>query len=77
LKAFAGEPPKGGQECGRTYEQLEWLAGADVRFGFHLKDGIYQVLGMACGCSDAYERKRLDLYGNTPYGLSKKLKGAK
>ena len=79
LRAFThAEPPDGCQECGATYEQLEAISpGADVRFGFHPKDGIYQVLGMACGCSDAYERKRLDLYGRTPYGEKRKLMGAK
>jgi len=78
LRAFAGTPPKGCQGCNRTFDELESLGGsADVRFGFHPKDGIYQVLGKACGCSDAYERKRLDLYGSTPYGQARKLAGAK
>lgn len=41
----------------------------------HWKDGVYQVLCRAC--SDRYERKRLDLYGDTVHGHLKKLKGAK
>jgi hypothetical protein len=41
----------------------------------HPKDGIAQFLCVRC--SDGYERKRLDLYGGTPYGERKKLKGAK
>jgi hypothetical protein len=78
LACFAGDPPRGCQECGATYEQLERSGGSpDVRFGFHSKDGVYQILGFACGCSDAYERKRLDLYGRTPYGAAKKLMGSK
>jgi hypothetical protein len=40
----------------------------DVRYGVHRKDGLYQLLGVACGCSGRYERKRLDMYGDTPYG---------
>jgi len=45
------------------------------RMFMHPKDGIYQEL---CGrCSDRYERQRLDLYGDTPYGAARKLKGAK
>lgn len=66
--------PKGCQECRRTYKELEhYSTTGDVKFGFHRKDGIYQVLGIACGCSRAYERKRLDMYGKTPYGFEKKL----
>jgi hypothetical protein len=74
----SGAPARGCQECDRDYAALEAMtAGADVRFGLHRKDGVWQVLGVACGCSDAYERKRLDMYGSTPYGERKKLKGAK
>jgi hypothetical protein len=70
-----GAIPRGCQECGRSYEQLEALSPtADVRMCLHPKDGIWQIL---CGeCSDSYERKRLDLYGDTPFGWTKKLKGA-
>jgi hypothetical protein len=75
LNILAGNPPRGCQECGLNYDQLEALsATGDVRVCLHPKDGIWQVL---CGpCSDEYERKRLDLYGDTPYGLKRKLKGA-
>jgi hypothetical protein len=78
LRVFGGSRPEGCQECNATYEALEAISPrGDVRFGFHLKDGVWQILGVACGCSDAYERKRLDMYGSTPYGERKKLKGAK
>lgn len=78
MAVLAGGVPRGCQECGRSHEELERLGGsADVRYGMHRRDGIYQLLGFACGCSDEYERKRLDMYGGTPYGEAKKLKGAK
>lgn len=79
LELFAtGGIPRGCQECGISFDALEAISpNGDVRFGFHRKDGIWQVLGIACGCSADYERKRLDMYGSTPYGEAKKLKGAK
>jgi hypothetical protein len=78
LAVFAGAQPRGCQECGRSYDELErYSRNGDVKFGLHRKDGIYQILGLACGCSDAYERKRLDMYGRTPDGERKKLMGAK
>lgn len=68
--------PKACPECDRTYDEVQFAQGTpDVRWVLHPKDGIAQFL---CGaCSDGYERKRLDLYGDTPYGLKKKLKGAR
>jgi hypothetical protein len=77
LRMFCtGKPPEGCQECGITFDQLTELAGGgDIPMYIHVKDGIYQILCRAC--SDKYERKRLDLYGDTAYGLKKKLKGAK
>jgi len=76
LQALAGAPPAGCQECGKSGRQMvEDADGAgNVRFFLHQKDGIYQILCKAC--SDAYERRRLDLYGDTLYGWWKKLKGA-
>lgn len=73
-----GEPPAGCHECGITYEQLTELpesGNTGVAMFLHWKDGTYQFLCRRC--SDGYERKRLDLYGNTVHGYKKKLKGAK
>ena len=76
LKMLAGQPPPGCQECGVSFEALEKAApGGNVRMYVHPKDGIYQVLCRRC--SDAYTRKRVDLYGDTKFGWDRKLKGAK
>lgn len=76
LKALAGDVPRGCGECGVTFAALEAAApGGNVRMFVHFKDGLYQLL--CPGCSDRYERKRVDLYGDTAYGWKKKLKGAK
>ena len=73
---LAGAPPKGCQECGVTFATLESSApDGNVSMYVHQKDAIYQLL--CRNCSDAYERKRLDLYGSTVYGHEKRLKGAK
>lgn len=73
---LAGDPPWGCQECGVTFADLESAtADGNVSMYMHTKDGIYQVLCRQC--SDAYERKRLDLFGGTVYGHLKKLKGTK
>lgn len=73
---LAGAPPPGCQACGLTWRELsERTAGQAVTMFLHPKDGILQVL--CAKCSDAYERKRLDLYGATPYGLRRRLAGAK
>lgn len=74
LKMLAGEDPPGCQECEVSFEVLRAAACGDLRMYLHPKDGIYQVLCLKC--SDEYERKRLDLYGDTPHGFLKKLKGA-
>lgn len=58
-------------ECGG----VSLTADERVQLVLHRKDGIQQYLCL--GCSDAYERKRLDLFGDTPYGYRKRLKGAK
>ena len=71
-----GGVPQACAECRRSFDELSRLAGsADVRMRLHWKDGLYQFL--CPPCSDAYERKRLDQFGSTPYGERKKLKGAK
>lgn len=76
LRMFAGDPPPGCQVCGITFQQLsENAPGGDIRMYVHPKDGVYQVLCKQC--SDAYTRKRVDLYGDTVFGELMKLKGAK
>lgn len=59
--------PKACAVCRADWEELKRRSpGPDVRMVLHPKDGIAQFL---CGpCSDTYERKRLDIYGKTPYG---------
>lgn len=75
LKVLAGAPPRGCQECGVTFAFLESCSpDGNTRMYVHSKDGIYQIL--CPHCSDAYERKRLDLYGGTRYADLKKLKGS-
>jgi len=69
---LAGKPPPGCQVCGVTFAQLQERAGGgDVRMYLHAKDGIYQVLCRQC--SDDYVPKRVDLYGDTAFGHSRKL----
>lgn len=73
LDVLAGAIPCGCQECGTGFGELKRRApGGDLRMYLHPKDGIYQVLCETC--SDNYELKRADLYGDTPYGQAKKLK---
>jgi hypothetical protein len=68
--------PRGCQVCGRSYDELERLnPRGDVKVTLQPKDGLYQILCQPCTAD--YERKRLDLYGSTPYGEAKKLKGAR
>lgn len=70
-----GGVPAGCAECGLTFAHLaELCAPADPRMYLHFIEGLYAFLCKPC--SDAYERKRLDLYGDTPYGRAKRLKGA-
>lgn len=76
VAALAGNLPRGCGECQVTFGALREAAPAgNVRMYVHWKDGIYQLL--CPSCSDRYERKRLDLYGDTAYGWKNKLKGAK
>lgn len=71
----SGAMPRGCRECGATADTLSaGSASGDFRLYLHRKDGIYQLLCWTC--SDAYERKRLDQFGDTPYGAAKHLKGA-
>ncbi len=67
LRVLAGELPTGCQECLATLAQVgERTPGGDIPMRVHVKDGIYQLLCVPC--SDKYERKRLDMFGKTPYG---------
>ncbi len=76
LQMLAGQTAFACQECARTPEELMVSAGTcNTILRVYAKDGIYQVLCLKCG--DAYERKRLDLFGDTAYGEARKLKGAK
>jgi hypothetical protein len=76
VQALSGAIPRGCGECAVTFAALQEAApGGNVRMYVHWKDGIYQLLCPMC--SDRYERKRLDLYGDTAYGWKNKLKGAK
>lgn len=70
LDLLCGKGSPSCQECNKTSDQLEKeSADGNVRVTVHRKDGVYQML---CNkCSDAYEQKRRDLYGNTPYGAAK------
>jgi hypothetical protein len=76
LRVLAGALPTSCVLCDLSFSALrEACAPADPRMYLHVIDGLY---GLLCPrCSDDYERKRLDLYGATPYGEAKKLRGAK
>lgn len=65
----SGQPPKACQECNTPFVELPVDARGNSRMYMHQKDGVYQVL--CKWCSDAYERKRADLYRSTPYGAAK------
>lgn len=66
LGVLSNEPPPGCQECGITFGELYERADREFKMRLYRKDGIYQILCEPCG--DRYERKRLDQFGNTPYG---------
>lgn len=74
MQAVAGVDELTCCECGSHGRNLLDASG-EGRMAIHSKDGIMQLL--CPRCSDAYERKRLDLYGDTEYGWRKRLKGAK
>jgi hypothetical protein len=70
IRLLAGEPPPGCQECGITFADLkEFDSLGNLRMWLVVKDGIYQIL--CTTCSDAYEKKRADLYRETVYGQRK------
>lgn len=65
LRMLAGAIPPGCMDCG-------FGADGNIRLWVHLKDGVYQMLCRSC--SDAYVKKRADLYGDTESGHARKLK---
>lgn len=71
MEVMAGAIPKGCQECDRSFADIARVSGDNVRMFLHPKDGVWQVL--CPPCSDSYETKRRDLYGNTPHGKAKGL----
>lgn len=68
LDFLGGAPPKGCQECDRTWDELrnENPAALDVRMYIVPKDGINAMLCERCAIP--YTRKRMDLYRDTEYG---------
>jgi hypothetical protein len=74
VQSIAGAQEMTCCECGVHARDLLDASG-EGRMAIHAKDGIMQLL--CPRCSDQYERKRLDLYGDTDYGRRKRLKGAK
>ena len=72
LGVLAGEIPKGCQECGVTFRELQARAGGgDIKMYVHPRDGLYAVLCKQC--SDAYVPKRVDLYRATQFGHNLKI----
>jgi len=77
IKAFGGTAQPECYDCQRKLSEMEDEDGkGNVRMHLHVRDGwFYQLL---CGpCSAKYVRKRVDLFGDTPYGDKLKLKGTK
>jgi hypothetical protein len=70
LAALSGQRQPECCQCHKNIEQLAVEQGTgNPRMMVHLVDGLY---GLFCHpCSDAYERKRRDLYGGTEYGKTK------
>jgi hypothetical protein len=70
MRALCGAPPPGCQDCGISFRDLkESDSLGNLRMTVVVKDGIYQIL--CTTCSDAYERKRADLFRETQYGRQK------
>lgn len=68
----SGDPPAECARCERPTHLLPRDANGDLRMQLHPMDGLYAFLCLTC--SDEYERKRLDLYGDTPHGHARGLK---
>lgn len=59
--------PRGCQECGLSIEELNAIGNAPTtRMYVVPKDGVYQLLCLAC--KERYCSKRADLYRNTQFG---------
>lgn len=70
LDALAGKRIPECQNCHKTIEVLAAEQGTEnVSMMAHFADGIYALFCRRC--SDAYEQKRKDLYGETQYGHMK------
>lgn len=70
VDALCGKREPECQGCQTSLTDLALAAGVDsVPMFVHPKDGVYQLLCFKC--SDDYEKKRRDLYANTPYGIEK------
>lgn len=71
-----GTPPKECSECHLTYQQLRDRAGlADnqsASMDCHNEDGVYRFLCRKC--SREYVRKRRELYADTQFGQTLRLK---
>jgi len=67
LEVLGGGVPRGCQECGASWELLrDSTLGVEVKVYVVPKDGIYQVLCLAC--VRKYTAKRADLYRGTRFG---------
>lgn len=65
-------PPHECAECQRTFAQIAAdTIGNQVRMYPHWKDGLYQILCVAC--DEIYVQKRKDLYRKTEFGWERKL----
>lgn len=67
VEALAGKRQPECAGCQRNWEELSEEQGeGNIRMMVHFADN---VLALYCpSCSDSYEQKRRDLYGETPYG---------
>lgn len=70
LRELSANPPRGCQECGVTFARLKETT-PEPRMKLHYKDQTLEVLCLPC--SEKYEPKRRDLYGDTEYGHLRKL----
>jgi hypothetical protein len=72
LDFLGGAVPKGCQECGRPWEEIQNpTPGSATRMYVVPKDGIQQLLCESCVLP--YAAKRQDIYGNTQFSKDQKL----
>ena len=68
-----GDPPTHCQGCNTSFADLAAaVPGKPVSMFCHWKDGIFQLLCVAC--DQDYVQKRKDLYAETRFGWERKLK---